>query len=232
MIQFCLRLVHAGGVFPFGFPTQTPCVSVSCVLPKVRPGAICTFRFVPCLAVSSISLCEQWVMKLQGIAESNKLKVTYLLLFRERHSCVCSTMYRVPCTVNSIVCCLDSVTGPAASVRHKAQHSQTHRHWSLCFSDDILWRHTDGAVKQKLAQEIFSYEKEKRLGVQNFRKAVLFALDGSGFPIFFRPVVCDHNPGASGGQTVSRAGRFLEWRTCFQGSLGRLPGTAAHFLRK
>ena len=35
-------------------------------------------------------------MKLQGISESNKLKVTDVLLFRERHSCVWSTMYRVP----------------------------------------------------------------------------------------------------------------------------------------
>jgi len=74
-------------------------LSVSCVLPKVCPGAFCTFRFVPYSAVSSISLCEQWVMKLQGIAEINKLKVTDVLPFRERHSCVCSTMYRVPRTV-------------------------------------------------------------------------------------------------------------------------------------
>jgi len=43
LIQFCLRLVHAGGLFPFGFPTKTPCVSVSCVLPKVCPVAVCTF---------------------------------------------------------------------------------------------------------------------------------------------------------------------------------------------
>jgi hypothetical protein len=74
-------------------------LSVSCILPKVCPGAICTFRCVPCSAVSSISLCGQWVMKLQGIAEINKLKVTDVLLFRERHSCVCSTIYRVPGTM-------------------------------------------------------------------------------------------------------------------------------------
>jgi len=35
-------------------------------------------------------------MKLQGIAEISKFKVTDVLLFRERQSCVCSTMYRVP----------------------------------------------------------------------------------------------------------------------------------------
>jgi len=34
-------------------------------------------------------------MKLQGIAEIYKLKVTDVLLFRERHCCVCSTMYSV-----------------------------------------------------------------------------------------------------------------------------------------
>jgi len=27
LIQFRLRLVHASGLFPFGFPTKTPCVS-------------------------------------------------------------------------------------------------------------------------------------------------------------------------------------------------------------
>jgi len=139
--------------------------------------------------------------------------------------------YHVPCTVNSTVCCLDSVTGPAALVRHNAQHSQTHRHWSLCSSDDVLWRHTDGAVKQKLAQEIFSYEKEKRLECRTSGKRCCLHWMEADFP-FFRPVVCDHNPGASGGQTVSRTGWFLEWRACFQGSPGRLPGTAAHFLRK
>jgi len=38
--------------------------------------------FVPCSTVSSVSLCEHWVMKLLGIAEINKLKVTDVLLFR------------------------------------------------------------------------------------------------------------------------------------------------------
>jgi hypothetical protein len=70
-------------------------LSVSCVLPKVCPGAICTFRFVPCSTVICISPCEQWVMNLQGTAEINKLKVIDVLLFCERHCCVCSTKHRV-----------------------------------------------------------------------------------------------------------------------------------------
>lgn len=51
------------------------------------------------------------------------------------------------------------------------------------------------------------------------------------FP-FFRPVVCGHDPGVSGGQTVPPAEQLLEWYPCCQGSPVRLPGTAAPFLHK
>jgi hypothetical protein len=40
----------------------------------------------------------------------------------------------------------------------------------------------ESAVKQKLAQEIFRYEKENRSA--ELRKAALFASDGSVFSIF------------------------------------------------
>jgi len=56
LIKFCVRLIHAGGFFPFGFPTKIRVfLSVSCVLPKVCPGAISTFRFVPCSLYRSVN---------------------------------------------------------------------------------------------------------------------------------------------------------------------------------
>jgi hypothetical protein len=138
--------------------------------------------------------------------------------------------YQAPCTVNSTVCCLDNVTGPAASVRHKAQHCQTHRHWSLCSSNDISWRHTDGDVKQKLAQEIFSYEKKKRLECRTSGKRRCLHWMEAGFVCFLG---CLWSRYRCVWRSNSIAGRrFLEWRSCFQGSPGRFPGTAAHFLRK
>jgi len=97
-------------------------------------------------------------------------------------------MYHVPCTVISTVCCLDSVTDPAASVPHKAQHCQTHRHWSLCSSSDISSRHTNGAAKQKLVQEIFSYENEKRLECRTSGKRCCLHWMEADLPFF--PACC------------------------------------------
>ena len=149
--------------------------------------------FIPCSVVSSIWLCEQWVMKLQGIAEINKLKVTDVLLFRERYSCVCSTMYRVLCTMYRV---------PLIQLLPR----QCNRPSSVCPSQRAALSDTPTLVpvfqqwhlvatyrrrrETKTCARNLQLREGKAVGVRNFRKAVLFALDGSVFSFFFPPACC------------------------------------------